>query len=407
DGNDGQWSSFVIQVGTPPQTMRVFISTSAYQTSVVVPEGCTTSDPPTCTSLRGAVDGSLFDINMSSTWEINTADLNSNIYPLGVGTTLGYRGKAELGFDEVAFGWKGTGVVSLNNQTVAGFAAKDSYLGFFGLAPRASNFTSMASPIPSYMQNLRQNSIIPSLSWAYTAGNQYRLSNISGSLTLGGYDISKIVENNVSWAMFQDLGDLSVKIESITMFDNSSTSSLLPAAIPALLDSSFPYIWLPTESCALFEAAFGLIWDNVTELYLVNDSLHDALVLKNATLVFTLGNFNGSYVNITFPYAAFDLTASPPLVTKISRYFPLKRATNSTQWTLGRTFFQEAYVVADYERSNFSVFQCNWGRSEEIIVAIPPVPIPQGGVISFEIVGSLGGLIGIALVAGLIYWASI
>jgi hypothetical protein len=98
-----------------------------------------------------------------------------------------------------------------------------------------------------------------------------------------------------------------------------------------------------------------LTWDNSTELYLVNGSLHDTLMLQNATLAFIIGNLKGSSVNITFPYGAFDLTASPPLVTNTSRYFPFKRAADSTQWTLGRTFFQEAYVTADYERGNFSV----------------------------------------------------
>jgi hypothetical protein len=122
--------------------------------------------------------------------------------------------------------------------------------------------------------------------------------------------------------MSEDFKDLIVQIEAITMSDKSATSSLLPTAIIAFLDTSFPYIWLPIEPCSLFKSAFGLTWDNSTELYLVNDSLHNTLVLQNATLIFTLGNLNGSSVNITFPYAAFDLTASSLLVTNISRYFP-------------------------------------------------------------------------------------
>jgi hypothetical protein len=96
----------------------------------------------------------------------------------------------------------------------------------------------------------------------------------------------------------------------------------------------------------LFENAFGLIWDNGTELYLVNDSLHNALLLQNSSVAFTLGNLSGEKVNITLPYSAFDLTASSPLVPNTTHYFPLKRAANSSQYTLGRTFFQEAYVIA-------------------------------------------------------------
>lgn len=207
--------------------------------------------------------------------------------------------------------------------------------------------------------------------------------------------------------MSEDIRDLTVQIESITMSNNSTTSILLPTAIPALLDSSFPYIWLPLESCLLFEKAFGLTYDTATELYLVSDSLHDALVLQNASVVFTLGNLNGSSVNVTLPYSAFDLTASPPLVANTSRYFPLKRAANNTQYTLGRTFFQEAYVVADYERGNFSVFQCNWARTEEIIVSIPTISPSSNNPLGIEVIGSVGGLVGIVLVAGLIYWCTV
>ena len=137
---------------------------------VVVPEGCVSTDPSNCASLRGGE----FFLNPSSTWEINTANLTTNIYPLVVDAALGYNGKAELGFDTVSLGWLGAGGPTLKNQTVGGFAVKDFYLGLFGLTPRPSNFSTFNDPIPSYMQNLVTQSLIPSTTWAYTAGNQYR-----------------------------------------------------------------------------------------------------------------------------------------------------------------------------------------------------------------------------------------
>ena len=170
DGNDGPWSSFEIQVGTPSQNLKVFISTSGYQTLVVVPEGCIASYGADCTNIRGGE----FHLNQSSTWVTNTANLSSNIYDLEVDSSLGIYGKAELGFDDITLGWQGSGGPSLQNQTVGGFAAPDFWLGFLGLSARASNFTSFDNPIPSYMQNLRSQNMIPSTSWSYTAGNQYR-----------------------------------------------------------------------------------------------------------------------------------------------------------------------------------------------------------------------------------------
>lgn len=148
--------------------MKVFISTSIWQTLVVVPDGCR-GKPSNCTSLRGGQ----FLWDNSSTWQRNTANNASNVYYLLVDPQLGYTGKAALGFDVVSLA--GTPGATLLNQTVAGFASMDSYLGLLGIDPRASNFTGdSGGPIPSYLQNLRIESMIPSLAWGYTAGNQYR-----------------------------------------------------------------------------------------------------------------------------------------------------------------------------------------------------------------------------------------
>lgn len=163
-----------------------------------------------------------------------------------------------------------------------------------------------------------------------------------GSLTLGGYDASKFIPNTVSFPFNQqDARDLTVSIDSITKTNASASLSLLPRAASAFIDSTVSQIWLPTEACTLFESAFNLTWDNDAQLYLVTDSQHQKLLSENANITFTLSNFQEK-VNITLPYSAFDLTAQYPLVNNDTRYFPLKRATSASQYTLGRTFLQEA-----------------------------------------------------------------
>jgi hypothetical protein len=191
-----------------------------------------------------------------------------------------------------------------------------------------------------------------------TSGN----GDTFGSLTIGGYDRSRFVQHDGSW-LIDGTNNLAVQLESISMTTAGTSQGLLPTPIITYIDSSLPYIWLPKEACLLFEVAFGLEWDDTSQLYLVNDTLHQTLVQQNASLTFNLGGMTGgssSNVDITLPYAAFDLTASTPLVTNTTRYFPLKRAANSTQYLMGRTFFQEAFVIADYERRNFSIFPCQW-----------------------------------------------
>lgn len=128
--------------------------------------------------------------------------------------------------------------------------------------------------------------------------------------------------------------------------DSNSETPLLDQPILALVDSTVPHIWLPEQSCKEFEKAFGITHDIVSDLYLINDTIHDALIKRDASIKFELSNVlnGGPSVNITLPYASFDLNVANtvPYVRSPSRYFPLRRAQNDSQYTLGRTFFQES-----------------------------------------------------------------
>ena len=153
---------------------------------------------------------------------------------------------------------------------------------------------------------------------------------------------------------------LTLGLQSVTV-SNTLQGALTPLPQGALfmIDSSVPDIWLPMSACQLFEQAFGLTYDPLTDLYLVNDSIHKQLQEKEPTVTFKLGAMEseGPSVDINLPYGAFDLQASSPIYPNTTNYFPLRRAANETQQTLGRAFLQEVYIVADYERSNFSVYQ--------------------------------------------------
>ncbi|XMA14260.1 hypothetical protein WAI453_007051 [Rhynchosporium graminicola] len=75
-------------------------------------------------------------------------------------------------------------------------------------------------------------------------------------------------------------------------------------------------------------------------------------------------------VNIVLPYAAFDLVANLSLAQNATRYFPLTRAVNNTQNVLGRALLQEAYLIADYERSQFSIHRMKWDTNGESDIRI-------------------------------------
>ena len=139
--------------------------------------------------------------------------------------------------------------------------------------------------------------------------------------------------------------DLVVGLQSITFSDATITNEeLLSPGILTFIDSTVPHIWLPIDACHAFEDSFGIEWNSTIERYLVNNTLHSELQKQNASVSFILGNDvnGGSTVNITLPYASFDLNISAPFVDTTQYYFPLRQAANSTQYTLGRTFLQEA-----------------------------------------------------------------
>ena len=172
---------------------------------------------------------------------------------------------------------------------------------------------------------------------------------VFGSLTLGGYDSSRLVPNNVSFPLDPDISrDLTVSLHSITAeYANDSVVSLLSEPIWIFIDSTIPDLYLPLDVCEKFEQTFGLVWNATHQKYFVDGDQHDSLMAENNTFTFVLGNNSaeGPTVDIHLPYLSFDLAMDYPLIDSTLsgiRYFPLKRAANSSQYTLGRAFLQEA-----------------------------------------------------------------
>ena len=244
--------------------------------------------------------------------------------------------------------------VTLDHQLLAGVATKDFFVGSLGLSQTPLSFQNPGGAPdtrPSLITSLKDANLIPSLSYGYTAGASYL--NQTASLTLGGYDTSRIVANDVSieLASSNSLRQLVVALKSITFTDsNTGGSPLLSDGILTLVDSTVPEIWLPQDACTLFESAFGISYEPISNKYLVNSTVHSNLIKQNANVTFELGSSIGSgpSVNITLPYASFDLELEvgypdSSLKNKLpSKYFPLRRAADDTQYTLGRTFLQEA-----------------------------------------------------------------
>lgn len=202
------------------------------------------------------------------------------------------------------------------------------------------------------------------------------LKGVLNSLTLGGYDANRLVPHNVSFTLSSSKVPQTF-INSITVTSPGTTNatattvSLLNTAdrVTAIIDSSTPFLWLPATVCNRFASALGLSYNASLNLYTFdsNASQHDILAASRLSFTFSLSDFASATesVNITLPYAAFDLKLIYPAIPNTNYgdadstkyYFPLRQAANEAQYTIGRAFLQEAYLIADYERNTFSVHQ--------------------------------------------------
>jgi len=312
----------------------------------------------------------------------------------------------------VGLGYTNDSGPTLTHQIVAAIVSDVFWFGMLGLGFQPTNFTGYGNPQGSFSDTLYTNGSISSMSWSYTAGAFYRLKSIFGSLIFGGYDASRFAPNDVVFTMTEDnLRDIVLTVRSISATTPSGNTSLMSTPEFVFIDSIVPELWLPVEVCEAFEKTFGISLDNTTGTYLVNSSTHESLLSMNPNITFTLGNqkSGGPTVDIVFPYAAFDLNVSAPLLpNSTSLYFPLMRATDESQYTLGRTFLQEAYVTANYNSRTFNVSQCIFDDTLLAnVIAIPSsnptttsiatsTPKPSSGSHSGKVLGA-GAIAGIII----------
>ncbi|KAF4626752.1 hypothetical protein G7Y89_g11405 [Cudoniella acicularis] len=377
-GDDGTWSAISIRVGTPPQWVDVMVNTVSSETWVVGPGGCVGNNS-LCTSARGGI----FDLSQSSTWQ------EQGFFNLGVDQRLGGTGYAEYGLDDLTFGSTG---VTLPSAIIGSINTTEFFVGMFGLGIVLGNFKNVTS-LAAISGLVEVDGAIPSHSYGFTAGAKYQQKGMPTSLTLGGYDANRMVPNNVFFNLNPSQNP-QVAINYISVVSSGTSNNwttpiqLLSTAdrVSAIIDSSTPYLWFPQSVCDVFAQALGLSYNNSLNLYTFDGNASQHTVLGNSQLsfTFTLSDISTSpnTINITLPYAAFDQQLTYPAVPNTTYgsvesskyYFPLKRAATEAQYTIGRAFLQEAYLITNYETNLFSVHQAVHTAdpiSNTSIVAIP------------------------------------
>lgn len=186
-------------------------------------------------------------------------------------------------------------------------------------------------------------------------------------------------------------------------------------------------MWLPKSACDAIANVFSLTFSQTNKLYLINDTAHEKNLKNNPSVSIRIADTPTASESVTihFPYSAFAHpyydTYDPSYNNKT--YFPIRLASDLTQYTLGRVFLQEAVLTVDHERKNFSISQVVnlKGVNPQIInIQSPsasnrngsdvptPVPVPSGGGGGIS-PGAIGGIVValillIAGILGLLIW---
>lgn len=238
------------------------------------------------------------------------------------------------------------------------------------------------------------------------------------SLTLGGYDTMRFVRHDTTFSLEPVARLPTVRLrgvfaqvsseDEIPTSNWTSTARTLVAmddSITAVIDSSTPYLWLPTDVCDRFAAALNLTWREDLGVYVFSEGAQYLKYQSDTSLSFTFSlssyhnadNFGDPYnipgvVNITIPVAAFAQLLRYPFKDVIKwgqssiPYFPLKRSTkevNDNRYIIGRVFMQEAYIITSYDRGTFSLHQALFpdnaatNYSLEAITRPPDSPYPR------------------------------
>jgi hypothetical protein len=373
---------FAVAVGDPPQNIRVLPGSGQSSTSVVDVAYCPKSNDgslkdPNCPNSRGQT----FNATASKSYQFK------GLYEVALywENNLGIAANATYGYDTITLGWQGSGLPTLQHQLLSAVQVRKYYLGTLALNPRPVNFTDFNDPQESLLQSLKNStnntSPTPSITWSYTAGGYNQVPKAYGSLVIGGYDTTYFTPNNVSFTFDENIStDLMVSVLKITT--NATNDPLLSSAdkLVALIDTLIPEMWLPENVCQRFEKAFGITWDDKNNMYTLSDEAHQKNLNANPTVTITLGPSINSQetVDIVMPYWSLYQTAVSPRVTNDTLYFPLVRAANDTQYTLGRTFLQSAHISADYDRGKFNVSQALYPDSTvppNIVSVLPPLEL--------------------------------
>ncbi|CAK7203005.1 hypothetical protein SEUCBS139899_005732 [Sporothrix eucalyptigena] len=458
-GIDGSWSTLQMSLGggsnSPAQNVSVLVSTLLSEIWVVESSGCVQSS--LCRQQRGG----LFNIDMAETNGANSWQplgmWSSALKEPGIEPPVADYGLAALSFPYVTSHRSpdhGTSQlqsrsphalssrapqaeIRVDRALVGGINTTRFYVGYIGVGAIFSGFN--GRKFNSLIGQLAEDlGVIPSHSYGYTAGASYRGGGTPASLTLGGFDLNRVMRNdsrnegdNGKFPINSATRDPELLLHSVGAVppkSNTSTAGTIWAknipgddpsvyltnemngtAALAVVDPTTPFLWLEADSCSKLASKLDLVWNNDLKLYqfssqqLYNDyyagqgptfefELSRTDNTSRSALIYRQVSSSAFALNATYPYAPSMKPNDPPV-----SYFPLQclpagdNNGTSNRMVLGRAIMQEIYMIMNYEAGHFQLHEAKFpnnntdgsGQANVNLIDIPrspnsPFPVFKG-----------------------------
>ena len=271
----------------------------------------------------------------------------------------------------------------MDKTLMAAVNTTEHFLGIFGMGITQGNFESTVARSPITVA-VQEYGLIPSYSYGYTAGAHYR--NMPASVTLGGYDAARFVDHNNDFTVSKSDSLLRTLVRGIQVSSaegqvapeewgsDTQLLSQMNTSFTALIDTSIPFLYLPNKVCDAFAEALNMTYHDSIDLYgLSNDQYQDFRSKDSFSFTFSFSSTDNNdnfgeplnvpgVVNITIPMQAFVSTVEYPFYDEAIEYgepaqpyFSLRRSGDNETFIIGRSFFQEAYLLTQFDKQVFSI----------------------------------------------------
>ncbi|PQE25164.1 Peptidase aspartic protein [Rutstroemia sp. NJR-2017a BVV2] len=387
-GPDGPWQAISVNLGTPSQSIDL-LPGGVWTANILGKSVC--DDKDDCL----ASNAGLFDTSASTSYtQINDSGVISDTtFASQAGALPMLDGSAHTGLDTLSISIDGSDdktiddfellVIESAHQPLANGSKYVPEIGTLALgSPDSNQSFSDTNLTGQYLSSaLYSQGKIPSNSFGLHIGSA--ALNIPGSLVLGGYDESRVLEPIITQTSSNgtfplSLVDLSIVVsEGYSPFSfngtksgllfNKGTAAASNNVLPVNIDPSVPYFYLPTSTCDILASYLPIIYEPSLRLYLWNTTslLYKPITTSPSFLSFNLSTSTGDTANIQVPFSllTLNLTGSLSNTSEPTPYFPCQPSTlpsfSTPVWTLGRAFLQAAFFGVNWSGKSSSSDETN------------------------------------------------